>query len=93
VRYGSTARVSCWIGERSVRFRVEDDGPGIPNAKRSEAIKPFARLDPSRNQNKGMGLGLGLAIVTDIARAHGGSLRLDQSPYMGGLLADLVLPR
>jgi two-component system osmolarity sensor histidine kinase EnvZ len=93
VRYGSTARVSCWIGERSVRFRVEDDGPGIPNAKRSEAIKPFARLDPSRNQNKGMGLGLGLAIVTDIARAHGGSLRLDPSPYMGGLLADLVLPR
>ncbi|PRY85832.1 ATP-binding protein [Donghicola tyrosinivorans] len=93
VRYGSTAQVSCWIGERSVRFRVEDDGPGIPNAKRAEAIKPFARLDPSRNQNKGMGLGLGLAIVTDIARAHGGSLRLDQSPDMGGLLADLVLPR
>lgn len=93
VRYGTEARVSCRIGERSVRFRIEDNGPGIPAEMRGEAVKPFSRLDPARNQNKGSGVGLGLAIVTDIARAHGGSLRLDQSPEMGGLMADLVLPR
>lgn len=93
VRYGTKARLSCRIGEKSVRFRIEDDGPGIAPEQRGEAVKPFSRLDPARNQNKGSGVGLGLAIVTDIARAHGGSLRLDQSPEMGGLMADLVLPR
>ena len=93
VRYGTEAHLSCRIGEKSVRFRVEDNGPGIAPEMRGEAIKPFSRLDPARNQNKGSGVGLGLAIVTDIARAHGGSLRLDQSPELGGLMADLVLPR
>ncbi|MEY8883084.1 ATP-binding protein [Donghicola sp. XS_ASV15] len=93
VRYGTQARLSCRIGEKSVRFRVEDNGPGIAPEMHGEAIKPFSRLDPARNQNKGSGVGLGLAIVTDIARAHGGSLRLDQSPDLGGLMADLVLPR
>lgn len=93
VRYGSEARLSVRVGERSVRFRIEDNGPGIPPDQRGEAVKPFSRLDPSRNQNKGSGVGLGLAIVTDIARAHGGSLRLDQSDDLGGLMADLVLPR
>jgi two-component system osmolarity sensor histidine kinase EnvZ len=43
-----------------VNFIVEDDGPGIPPEMLSEALKPFSRLDPARNQDKGMGVGLGL---------------------------------
>ena len=35
---------------------------------------------------------LGLAIAADVARAHGGSLRLGESPRLGGLRADIVLP-
>ncbi len=54
---------------------------------------PFTRLDPSRNQNRGGGVGLGLAIVADAARMHGGSLRLSDSTRLGGLRADIVLPR
>jgi two-component system osmolarity sensor histidine kinase EnvZ len=38
-------------------------------------------------------VGLGLAIVADIARTHGGSLRLTDSTALGGLRADLVLAR
>ena len=76
-----------------MRIRVEDDGPGIPEAKRVDAVKPFSRLDPSRNQNRGGGVGLGLAIVNDVARAHGGVLRLGKSDRLGGLRADIVIGR
>lgn len=93
VRYGSRAEVSVLLTEKSLRIRVEDDGPGIPEEKRAEATRPFTRLDAARNQNKGGGVGLGLAIITDIARAHGGVLRLSTSERLGGLCADIVISR
>ncbi|WP_341785791.1 ATP-binding protein [Shimia isoporae] len=93
VRYGNHAEVSVRITEKSLRIRVEDDGPGIPADQREEAVKPFARLEPARNQNKGPGVGLGLSIAADVARAHGGVLRLRDSERLGGLRADLVFGR
>lgn len=90
-RYGNRAQVSVRRSRRFLRIRVEDDGPGIPPELRAEAVKPFARLDPARNQNKGSGVGLGLAIVADVARAHGGTLRLGDSEELGGLQADIVI--
>lgn len=93
VRYGTRAEVSVLMTEKSLRIRVEDDGPGIPSDCREEALRPFSRLEPSRNQNRGSGVGLGLAIATDIARTHGGVLRLGRSDHMGGLQADIVVAR
>ncbi len=93
VRYGAHAEVSVMLTDKTLRIRVEDDGPGIPQNRRVEAIRAFTRLDPSRNQDKGGGVGLGLAIATDIARAHGGVLRLGESARMGGLRADIVIAR
>ncbi|HQY42607.1 MAG TPA: ATP-binding protein [Paracoccaceae bacterium] len=93
VTYATQAELSVTILERSVRFTVEDDGPGIPEDKREEAVKPFTRLVPGRNQDRGGGVGLGLAITADIARSHGGSLRLGTSERLGGLKAELVLAR
>ncbi|TNC51073.1 HAMP domain-containing protein [Rubellimicrobium rubrum] len=90
--YGSQARVGLAFGDRMVRLSVEDDGPGIPPERRDEAMRPFTRLDAARNQNS-PGVGLGLAIVADIARTHGGSLRLGESTRLGGLRADLILAR
>lgn len=92
-RYGDRALVTVILGERSLVIRVEDDGPGIPEARREEALKPFSRLEPARNQNKGTGVGLGLSIALDIARAHGGALRLGESEALGGLQVDLILSR
>lgn len=93
VRYGSRAEVSVVLTEKSLRIRVEDDGPGIAAEDRDEAVKPFTRLEPARNQNRGTGVGLGLSIVLDVARAHGGTLRLGQSDRLGGLQADIVIAR
>lgn len=93
VRYGKTASVSVVLTDRAVRFTVEDDGPGIPKHRRDEALLPFSRLDGARNPNLGGGVGLGLSIAADIARSHGGILRLGESEAMGGLKADLVIAR
>ena len=93
LRYGTRAEVRVALGERSIRITIEDDGPGIPPDMRERAIRPFTRLEPARNQDRGTGVGLGLAIAADIARAHGGSLRLAQSERLGGLRVDLVFAR
>ena len=92
-RYGSRARVSLRNTRRNVCFVIEDDGPGIAKADRDLALKPFARLDSARNQNRGTGVGLGLAIADDIARSHGGRLRLRDSADLGGLRVEFLLPR
>ena len=90
--HGSRTLVTLAVSDRAIRLSVEDDGPGIPPERREEAMRPFARLDQARNQNL-PGLGLGLAIVADIARTHGGSLRLGESEALGGLRAHVVLAR
>jgi len=93
LRYGNRAEVWVTGFESVVRFRIEDDGPGIPEDRREEALKPFARLDSARDPNAGGGVGLGLAIANDISRSHGGFLRLERSEKLGGLRVDLGLAR
>lgn len=93
VRYGTRAEVSVVLTQKSVRVTVEDDGPGIAPERREEALRPFTRLDPARNQDRGQGVGLGLAIAADVMRRHGGALRLGKSTRMGGLLVEISVPR
>ena len=92
-RYGDRAEASLLVTPKTLRFVIEDDGPGIPADQREEAMRPFTRLDPSRDPNEGGGVGLGLAIVSDIARSHGGHLRLSDSERLGGLKAELIISR
>ncbi len=93
LRYGTRCNVTLEYLKKSVRIRIEDDGPGIAQEDQASALRPFVRLDAARNQNKGSGVGLGLAITADVARSHGGALVLGSSEALGGLQADLTLPR
>ncbi|CAM3914852.1 ATP-binding protein [Bordetella tumulicola] len=68
---------------------VADHGPGIDPERRTEALRPFARLDDARTRTGSVGLGLALADA--IARAHAGSLELLQAKS-GGLLVRIRLP-
>jgi len=70
-----------------VAIEVEDDGPGIPAEERTAIFDRGARLDTDKP-----GTGLGLAIVRDVAHIYGGSIELDESEDLGGLLARLRLP-
>ncbi|MCB1378900.1 MAG: two-component sensor histidine kinase [Alphaproteobacteria bacterium] len=89
-RHARTVWVGASIAGHMLIVTVDDDGPGIPADKRAEAFRPFVRLDNARNLDE-TGTGLGLAIALDIARAHGGDLRLEDSPK-GGLRAVVEIP-
>jgi signal transduction histidine kinase len=57
------------------RITVEDSGPGIPAAERERVFQPFVRLGAASHEGvPGTGIGLGLA--RDLARRHGGELRI-----------------
>jgi signal transduction histidine kinase len=70
-----------------VEIEVEDDGAGIPEEERQSIFDRGARLDSGKP-----GTGLGLAIVRDVAEIYKGSIELEESEDLGGLLARLKLP-
>jgi signal transduction histidine kinase len=67
-------------------IRVEDDGPGVPEAELDRLGRRGLRLD-----EQAPGHGLGLAIVGDIVEAYGGSLSFAPSSA-GGLCVEVRLP-
>lgn len=85
---GGRVFITIEAGDAMVLVQVEDDGPGIPEAKRSRLFERGERLDTDKP-----GTGLGLAIVRDVAEMYGGSVALDSSEDLGGLLVTLSLPR
>jgi len=90
-RYGRNIWLACVPVEDGIDIVIDDDGPGIPQADRERVFQPFVRLDRSRNPSTG-GVGLGLTIARDVARGHGGDVRLETSPH-GGLRARVHLPK
>lgn len=65
-------------------LRVEDDGPGIPEAQRSRVFQSFVQLNPAAGRK--VGYGLGLAIVKRAIEWHGGEVRIEQSALGGALV-------
>jgi signal transduction histidine kinase len=74
--------------DANVDILVEDDGPGIAAERIGELFTRGARLDTTGKP----GTGLGLAIVRDVAEIYGGSITLEESEDLGGVLARLTLP-
>ncbi len=90
VKFGAEARLSlAREGDKAI-LRVDDTGPGLPDAELERVFDPFYRPDTSRSAETG-GFGLGLATARAIARAHGGDVRLSNRPG-GGLRAEVELP-
>ena len=73
-----------------IEITIEDDGIGIPDNRKEDALRPFVRLDEARG-NKTGGTGLGLSIAKSTIENHGGQLFLENSD-MGGLQVRVILP-
>ena len=89
-RYAKVCIVSIQYSDDVIVIIIDDDGPGILPKERVKAIRPFHRLESSRNKQTG-GTGLGLAIASNIMLSHGGTLELLDSP-INGLRVKLILP-
>ncbi len=93
LRYSTAAdgpvEVAIHNDERQVVFSVRDHGPGIPADQRAHIGEPFYRSDASRARETG-GTGLGLYLARQVARAHGGDLRLEELAERGALFVATV---
>lgn len=58
--------------DSTVKFAVQDQGPGVPEAERKNIWERFYKINKKAFQSSKRGSGLGLAIVKDIIELHGG---------------------
>lgn len=95
-KFLSRPRERCSRGHRldvssDTTIEVEDDGPGISDARKQVMLEPFVRGDNARNMDDTAGFGHGLSIASAIVLAHGGELSLhDRQPH--GLIVCVELP-
>jgi signal transduction histidine kinase len=91
VRFGAEATIRLLVSPDTVTIEVEDDGPGISDARKEIMLEPFVRGDDARNMDEAAGFGLGLSIARSIVLAHSGELTLnDRAPH--GLIVRIELP-
>ena len=89
--YGDKIIIKLSESDNKININIEDNGPGISKKDYQKALKPFQRLDSSRNQNIA-GSGLGLSISQDIIKTLDGDLSLSKSE-IGGLKVEINLPK
>jgi signal transduction histidine kinase len=84
---GGSVFVTVTAQSAYVEIMVEDDGAGIPEEERIRTFDRGVRLDTGKP-----GTGLGLAIVRDVVEIYEGTVTLEESEDLGGLLVRLRLP-
>lgn len=88
---GGRVRLTMRGDAEAVHVSVEDTGAGVPESERERIFEPFYRGKTMKNRRAGYGLGL--SISKKAVDAHGGELRVDRSPELGGARFVLRLPR
>jgi two-component system sensor histidine kinase CreC len=87
---GGTVRVEVTPESDRVTIAITDEGPGIPGYALDRIFDRFYSLGRPDTGRKSTGLGLNL--VREVAKSHGGTIRVVNRPE-GGALAELILPR
>ena len=78
-------QVRCYESNGQVLIDVQNQGPPIPESQRHRIFEPLARGSKLRGapDRGGRHLGLGLYIACEIAKAHGGTIKLTSSEQSG----------
>jgi signal transduction histidine kinase len=86
----SKVHIAVALEDDLVRFRVSDEGAGIPEDERLEVFERFRRLDGGGKKKPGAGLGL--YICRGLVEAHGGTIGVGASSH-GGAEFSFTLPK
>jgi signal transduction histidine kinase len=77
---GSVVRIRIWAADGSVHFRVEDDGPGVPESE----LESIFDIYVTKAGEEARGIGLGLPLSRRLAGLLGGDLYAQANPGGGG---------
>jgi signal transduction histidine kinase len=77
--------ISAGARDDVLEIVISDSGPGVPEAEREKVFQAFYSTRPRA-------AGLGLAVSRQIVVRHGGSIRLDHDPEIGGARVTIALP-
>jgi two-component system sensor histidine kinase CiaH len=69
-----------------IELRIEDNGPGIPDAEKSKVFTKFYRVG-NENTRKAQGTGLGLYLCRIIAKAHNADISVTNNVPHGSTFA------
>jgi signal transduction histidine kinase len=75
-------------GDELVEIWVQDDGPGVPPALRTQIFEKYAQV---RREDRRRGSGMGLFFCRLAVEAHGGAIGVREAPG-GGSIFWLTLP-
>lgn len=91
-KYGEKATITAKVTAGYLRVVIKDHGPGVDADELHNILRPFYRLENSRNRDNG-GIGLGLAIAQNIVQLHGGQLLIsNRTDGQQGLQVEILLP-
>jgi len=88
---GTKVDIQVVADGRKARLSVRDEGPGLNGSDPEQLVEPFVRGGDEMVRTR-EGVGLGLYIVRELARAHGGDLKLEDGLAGGGTRASVTMP-
>ncbi|MDF1761987.1 MAG: ATP-binding protein [Oleibacter sp.] len=90
---GTGVNISAIVRDNYCRIIIRDHGPGVPPDKLEDLLRPFVRVESSRERLgvNHRGFGLGLAIAHRVILHHRGSIAL-ANHQDGGLMVTIRLP-
>ncbi len=92
IKYSTKIKITICSTSTNVIIKIEDNGIGIKDEEKLLVFKAFYRSDKSRSLNNSGNVGLGLAITKEIIIDHSGTISLQDSKTLGGLLVEISLP-
>jgi len=90
-KYSTKIKISL-LSCTNIMIIIEDNGIGINDEEKLLVFQVFYRSDKSRSLNDYGNVGLGLAIAKEIIIDHNGTIELQDSKNLGGLLVAISLP-
>lgn len=93
IKYSTKIKISVYSHNEDAIINIEDNGKGIDDLEKIHVFKPFYRENKARTLEHSTNVGLGLAITKEIIIGHYGSINLEESKALKGLLVKIKIPK